>query len=159
MLHGYGWCVLRSSREPYRDVAPLGEAIDRIDDAMDKADSELCVLFERWMDDNATAELRWAMYTQPWSRSGVLSYYVARNHRASCVWNMLGWNAEHGPGSYGLLYVHDDEDLMGNESYGRGQQDYSKVFRVHRLANGRIDELADPFLSPHFPRVNPSNCA
>ena len=48
--------------------------------------------------------------------------------------------------SYGLLYVHDDED-------GAHGLDHSNEFRVWRLAGGRLEEVADPFLSPYLPTV------
>lgn len=158
MLVGYGWCVLRASREAYRN-ATLDNAIDTVDDATAKVDGELWAAFRRWMQAQATAELQWMLYERHGNDSGILLYCVSRNHRASSVWDMLGWITEHGPGSYGLFYVHDDEDLIDNKSYGRGQSDYSGVFRVHRLANGRVDEFDDPFLSPHFPKINPSRYA
>jgi len=52
------------------------------------------------------------------------------------------------PFSYGLLYVHDDED------HSRGA-DHENDFRVWRLARGGFGELADPFLSPYIPTVEP----
>lgn len=55
---------------------------------------------------------------------------------------LLLWIAERFPGSYGILYERSDE--MPNPP-GSG------AFRVRRLARGRIDIAADPFLSP----VNP----
>jgi hypothetical protein len=72
---------------------------------------------------------------------------------------MMTWIAENGPGSYGLFYVHDDEDLIEVKYYGRGEQDFSNEFRVHRIANGQVTELADPFLSPIVPTLNPSDLA
>jgi len=41
------------------------------------------------------------------------------------------------PGSYGLLYVHDDEDPV-----------HADGFRVFRLVRGEVTEHADHFLSP-----------
>jgi hypothetical protein len=59
---------------------------------------------------------------------------------------MLDWIVTNAPGSYGLFYCHDDEDTMVRNAYGRVPlMDYDNVFRVHRIKNGRIDELADPF--------------
>jgi len=55
---------------------------------------------------------------------------------------LLLWIAERFPGSYGLLYERADEM---SEPPGPGS------FRVRRMARGRIDIAADPFLSP----VNP----
>ena len=41
------------------------------------------------------------------------------------------------PGSYGLLYTRDDENLEG----------YDNEFRVKVLARGQLKEQSDPFLS------------
>ena len=68
----------------------------------------------------------------------------------------MEWVATNGPGSYGLVYVHDDEDNAGNTDYGRGLMDFTNVFRVWRICNGELTELADPFLSPIVPTVTPS---
>ena len=72
---------------------------------------------------------------------------------------MLKWIARNGSGSYGLLFVHDDEDLIDNHSYGRGNVDHSNVFRVHRIANGQLSEMSDPFFGPIVPNLNPSELA
>ncbi len=71
----------------------------------------------------------------------------------------MGWIAKYGVGSYSLVYVHDDEDSIGVKHYGRGQADYTNVFRVWRILGGKVGELKDPFLSPIVPRVNPSEYA
>lgn len=56
------------------------------------------------------------------------------------------WIIEHGAGSYGLFYCHDDEDTVDRGAYNRiPPMDYNIVFRVHRILNGTITELADPF--------------
>ncbi|WP_410611889.1 Imm7 family immunity protein [Amycolatopsis sp. lyj-109] len=46
------------------------------------------------------------------------------------------------PGSYGLLYVHDDE-----------HPEHRLSFRVFRLARGRVTEHADHLLSPVIPTL------
>ncbi|MEU1605684.1 Imm7 family immunity protein [Micromonospora matsumotoense] len=46
------------------------------------------------------------------------------------------------PGSYGLLYVHDDED-----------PEHNLAFRVHRLVRGTVSEHADHLLSPAIPTL------
>ena len=48
-------------------------------------------------------------------------------------------------GSYGLLYVLDDEDYQDG--------DYQNEFRVWRLVRGALEERSDPFLSPFIPTV------
>ncbi len=45
-------------------------------------------------------------------------------------------------GSYGLLYLHDDED-----------PEHLNVFQVYVLARGVLTAHADPFLSPFVPMV------
>lgn len=76
------------------------------------------------------------------------------NHRGDYVIDLFRWVGQNAPGSYGLLYVRDDEDAS------RGP-DHTNDFRVWRLCRGTLSELADPFLSPCIPTVedpfDPSN--
>jgi len=78
----------------------------------------------------------------------VLSAHGLRNHRYEPVIELFRWVAAELPLSYGLLYVHDDED------HKRGS-DHENEFRVWRLARGAFEEMADPFLSPYIPTVQP----
>jgi hypothetical protein len=72
----------------------------------------------------------------------VLMAHGQRNHRFEPVIDLFRWVAESLPLSFGLLYVHDDEQQ------GRGNE-----FRVWRLAKGELKENDDPFLSPVIPTV------
>lgn len=73
-----------------------------------------------------------------------LSIQAAHNHRSDGIIHFFKWIAEIAVGSYGLLYVHDDEDLRpGNENR----------FMVWRMKKGQVDEVEDRFLSPYFPTV------
>lgn len=157
MLVGYGWCVLRSSREPYR--AATTDTADEVDDLVYAADRDLWARFRQWMASNEESFIKWDLHEQVNNHRGILLFCVSRNHRSSLVWDMIQWIAEHGCGSYGLFYAHDDEDQVGNSHYGRGINDFSNVFRVHRIANEEVTELPDPFLSPIVPTVNPSELA
>lgn len=65
-----------------------------------------------------------------------------RNHRQIGPLELFRWVGEQYPLSYGLLYVHDDEDAT------RGN-----AFVVYRLAHGRVTEFADSLLSPYMPTV------
>lgn len=47
------------------------------------------------------------------------------------------------PGSYGLLYLHNDEDTNG----------FDNAFQVFVLAKGAFKLQQDPFLSPYIPMV------
>ena len=68
------------------------------------------------------------------------------NHRTEYVIDLFRWLAENTPGTYGLLYVRDDED---NSRGG----DHGNEFRVWKLCRGSLSELGDPFLSPCIPTV------
>lgn len=46
-------------------------------------------------------------------------------------------------GSYGILYVHNEEDNKG----------FDNKFRVYVLSRGNIVEKVDPFFSPFIPTV------
>ena len=76
-----------------------------------------------------------------------LTIVGSRNHRYAAVVDLFRWIAENAPGSYGLLYVWDDED---------NRNDYNNCFRVWRLARGRLEEMDDPFLSPRIPVIETS---
>ncbi|MCM1045529.1 MAG: immunity 7 family protein [Candidatus Gastranaerophilales bacterium] len=47
------------------------------------------------------------------------------------------------PGSYGLLYLHNDEDTNG----------FDNAFQVFVMAKGTVKRQRDPFLSPYIPTV------
>ncbi|QDV50874.1 Imm7 family immunity protein [Gimesia fumaroli] len=144
MLLGFGWCHLRSNRSPL-STATLATAVS-IDAEIDKADEELWQNFREWMEQSAGSFLKWQLYEGLNNEHGLLTYCVSRNHRSSVVWDMLEWISKNGPGSYGLFYCHDDEDVMERTGYNRNPpMDYDNVFRVHRLLNGELTELDDPF--------------
>ncbi|KRF32213.1 hypothetical protein ASG93_04815 [Paenibacillus sp. Soil787] len=54
--------------------------------------------------------------------------------------------SENLPGSYGLLYVHNDEDF-------KGEDDNSNNFIVWKLARGKLTQEKDNYLSPYIPVV------
>ena len=111
------------------------------------------------MTSHSECYIKWELHEHLNNHHGILMFCVSRNHRESNVWDMLQWIANHGAGSYGLFYVHDDEDQIGNTRYDRGANDFSNAFRVHRIANGCVTELPDPFISPIVPTLNPSDLA
>lgn len=83
------------------------------------------------------------------SSNGMVVFFAhgLRNHRYEPVVDVFRWIAENFRESYGLLYVHDDEDKRGSG------QEYASSFRVWRLALGDLSEESDPFLSPYIPTV------
>ncbi len=141
---GFGWCHLRSDRAPLADATL--DSVERVDSEIDEADKLLWESFRIWMQNNADPFMQWQLHENLNNHHGLLTYCLSRNHRSSNVWEMLEWIAKNGPGSYGLFYCHDDEDTMDRNAYNRSPlMDYNNVFRVHRLLNGNIDELDDPF--------------
>jgi Immunity protein 7 len=157
MLEAHGWIVVRTSRDCYIGV-DITE-VDELDYQVDQADAKLWTQLHDWLGKNESPWFKWQFFEHLNNAPGVLQFFVSRNHRASRMWDLLEWIAKNGTGSYGLVYVHDDEDLIGVNGYGRGSNDYSNEFRVWRILRGTVEELDDPFLSPIVPRVNPSEYA
>ncbi|MDQ6420473.1 Imm7 family immunity protein [Paenibacillus sp. LHD-117] len=77
-------------------------------------------------------------------RNGLNSWVIngLHNHRSDYVLEMYKWVSENLPGSYGLLYIHDDEDV----------RDHNK-FVVWKLARGALTCEKDSLLSPYIPVV------
>ena len=79
-------------------------------------------------------------------RNGGAQLTVAglKNHGAirDDVLGLYRYIAQVAPGSYGIVYIYDDEDAAN-----------SNAFRVHVLARGTVTEHSDPFLSPFVPVV------
>ncbi len=78
------------------------------------------------------------------------NHYIAlnafQNHEAGLTERLLQFYryvAEEAVGSYGLLYIHDDEDTGGADN----------EFHVYVLAKGRIEKKRDTFLSPCIPTI------
>jgi hypothetical protein len=69
---------------------------------------------------------------------------VQHNHKGEPFYplELFTWVAHHSTGSYGLLYVHDDED----------EHDHN-VFQVYVLKRGQVLKQADSFLSPYLEEV------
>ena len=155
MLFACGWVVARSSRAPYVGVVP--DDIDPVDDQVEHADSELFAQLEQLLAKHEPPDLSWNFRRHMNNDSGILLMSSSRNHRGKqpTILEVLFWLAENGPGSYGLVYLHDDADT-GVSAKQEGRPDYSNVFRVWRLLAGRVEELDDPFLSPIMPRINPT---
>jgi hypothetical protein len=72
----------------------------------------------------------------------VLIAHGLRNHFRYQIIELFECIAGLSSESYGLLYVHDDEN-----------SNYDNEFRVWRLARGRLEERSDPFLSPYVPTI------
>ena len=81
------------------------------------------------------------------NRNGLVSFSidVRHNHAGEPFYplEIFTWVAQHSSGSYGLLYVYDDEDSVNSNS-----------FQVWVLKRGQLLKApADPFLSPYHEEV------
>jgi Immunity protein 7 len=134
MFEFHGWATLRVDTSDDPDV-PVQTA--REDAAMERVRA----LIRAADDDFSFFDLR---------RTGngliVLNAHGLRNHRYERAIDLFRGMASMLPDSYGLLYVHDDEDSS------RGG-DFTNAFRVWRMARGELIEVADSFLSPYVPTV------
>lgn len=166
MFSAYGWAIVRSSRAPYVEIGDrlgLGspafiDALDSVDERVEQTDAKLFEALEAFLSNYQVPDLDWRLKRQMNNVSGVLLFASSTNHRCSppTAIELLHWLAENGPGSYGLVYVHDDEDDgERGRLYGRVSADHSNEFRVWRLVGGMVEELGDPFLSPIVPLINP----
>ena len=81
---------------------------------------------------------------RPLNGSYHLTIKAAHNHRDEKIIEFFKWIADISVGSFGLLYVLDDEDRKRNNE---------NKFKVWRMENGQIDELDDPILSPCNPTI------
>ena len=73
-----------------------------------------------------------------------LSIMGNHNHRTENGIEFFKWISKISKGSYGILYVQDDED------YERGNEN---KFKVWCMKKGNVIELYDTFLSPMNPEV------
>lgn len=74
-----------------------------------------------------------------------LEYSLFSNHfsqDANELLNLFSYIGEVAIGSYGLLYLHDDEDIEKHN-----------YFKVYKLAKGIIYEIEDNYLSPCIPTI------
>ena len=136
----HGWVVTRTGLAPGKGGPAEFEAYNRTEDALFK---HLRDEVER-LDES---ERNCFFFNDGFN--GMYSMMLAGqfNHRRDAILDIFRWLAEHGPGSYGLLFVRDDEDPRGIEFY---------EWRVWRLARGKLREFEDLYLSPEIPTTEGS---
>ncbi|MBP2324724.1 hypothetical protein JOF56_005109 [Kibdelosporangium banguiense] len=125
MFEYHGWITLRSTAEALDDEPPL-----RL--------SEIQAL----VDELAGYAL---MDLQPMNGEYYIHLGGNPNHRGQhgeAVVDLFVKVGQLAPGSYGLLYVHDDE-----------HPEHMLSFRVFRLVRGTVTEHADHLLSPVIPTL------
>jgi hypothetical protein len=132
-FHGWVNILVDDQDDPMLDV---------LEQRKDQAELLLRQQLEEAKDDFCVFELRHTCNAMRY-----LAVHGLRNHRYEPVITLFQWIAAHLPECYGLLYIRDDEDTQ------RQGQNFSNCFRVWRLAQGRLIEEADPFLSPCIPTI------
>ncbi|GLY38139.1 hypothetical protein Amsp01_041630 [Amycolatopsis sp. NBRC 101858] len=125
MFEYHGWITLRATAEALDDESPL-----RLDEIRALVDG---------LADYALMDL------QPMNGTDYIHLGGSPNRRGQHGAEVIDLFAKVGqlaPGSYGLLYVHDDE-----------HPEHRLSFRVFRLARGRVTEHTDDLLSPVIPTL------
>ena len=140
MYSVHGWATISPS---YKNDDTVDDLLD--DDKMDALRQQIADhiqelgLHRSRQAANPFAEIRPLNYTTHLWLSGSNNHAVW--HKA--IMDLFTFIATVAPGSYGLLYVENDED----------PEHANQQFRVWVLARGAFVERGDPFLSPHFPVV------
>lgn len=131
MFEYHGWVTLRT------------DILDEYGEESEKAQQEFVEVLRQHI---TTLPINGAIRIEQRNGLDVLNMTGHNNHRQQPVIDLFKWVSENARNSYGLLYIHDDEDFK------RGY-DYMNHFRVWKMALGQIEELDDPFLSPYMPTI------
>lgn len=141
MLLGFGWAVIQVSQARY--VGADFDSLDTLDDELSAADRELRQACQAWLSRCDDPWLRWQFSETLNNHGGLLQFHTSRNHRTSRFWDLAEFIVGQSKGSYGVLYVHDDEDAGK-----RVGQDHSLSYRAWRILDGVLSEHDDQLLSP-----------
>lgn len=120
----HGWAVVRDDTYSTDDRRVMGIA------------DELRNHLARHGDGSGLIDIRWV------NGACLVTFAGCPNHSTPIILELLPWLAERAPGSYGLLYVWDDED-----------REWSNEFRVWTLCRGDVVQRQDSFLSPIVPML------
>ncbi|RKN84344.1 Imm7 family immunity protein [Paenibacillus ginsengarvi] len=123
MFEFYGWIVLRYHTHDTNEFLQ-DQAYNRF------------INYLKDIDTEELSNIRRRNGQDSWTISGL------HNHFSNYVLEIYNWVSGNLPGSYGLLYTHDDEDDEDNNK-----------FVVWKLARGKLTRETDSFLSPYIPVV------
>ena len=128
MVELHGWITIR---ENYKETDE--DNIYEIVDDINRVIYELGYpeLKAKWM--NGECCFQCSFYTNHWD---------SRIQDTLDIYNLV---AEKAIGSYGLLYIYDDESKSDDNR-----------FVIYKLARGKIEKYADSLLSPYIPTVEDS---
>lgn len=128
MYEFHGWITLRETSGTSEDTK-LEETVAHLQNYIKNLHWEQGLLDVRWVNGQLHLALSGFVNHKGEKEQEILSLYTY-------VSNIT-------PGSYGLLYILDDEDSKG----------YDNTFQVYVLARGKINKNTDSFLSPFVPTV------
>lgn len=129
MYEFHGWATIRETPHLVEE-----ENLDKVIDSV-----KLFIKSLNWTSGGA-------LDVRPVNGEYHMSVSGFTNHKgkdAEDVLSLYQFLAQNAPGSYGILYVRDDEDRNGHDNR----------FQVLVLARGVLKEREDPFLSPYVPMV------
>ena len=157
MLLAFGWTIIQTSVFPYKNVRPDEfDELEKIDHQIQEADKVLHAECRAWLEENAGNWLIWQFIEHLNNHSGLLQFSVSRNHRTSMIWPLMDFIAAQSQGSYGAVYVYDDED--GPEGAGmykvhpdRPPVDHDVPFVYGVFWTARSQSMK----TPCFPRSHP----
>lgn len=128
MFEYHAWVTVQSS--------PGDETDGELKDAFDAAEREVAVL----RDGTTEVSLRWVNGMGHLHLSGFLNHRSGEGQQVIDVFERVGRAA---PGSYGILYVRDDEDPAGRQN----------EFQVTVMRRGATFAVRDGLLSPCIPLI------
>ncbi len=125
MVEMHGWITIRDTFHA-TDEDNTSAIVDRINKELEKL--KYYTSSVKWM--NGSGYLQYSLYTNHWSDDckEILNIYDLVSNKAV--------------GSYGLLYVYDDEAEKEGDS-----------FVVYKLARGKVERIVDTLLSPFIPTI------
>lgn len=128
MVELHGWITIRDTYKVTEEdnTHEIVDGINHVIDELGYPD-----LKAKWM--NGACCFQCSFYTNHWDgriQNIIDIYYLV---------------AEKAIGSYGLLYIHDDESKSDDNR-----------FVIYKLARGKIEKYADSLLSPYIPTVEDS---
>ncbi len=133
MFEYHGWATLR---ETFSNEENFNEKTEQIVISIKQKIDELG-------EDNGLLDLRAFNGEYQLHLSGLLNH---KGQRAKDLLKLYEFIAKSAIGSYGILYIHDDEDVNGQDN----------EFQVFVMARGSITKAKDVFLSPFIPTVEDS---
>ncbi|MCR5886526.1 immunity 7 family protein [Hymenobacter sp. J193] len=128
MIEIHGWITLRYS-DYHSEIDLQNAAVER---------------FRQYMQQ----EYSWVLLQNygritTWNGLESFSIHVLHNHKQEFyALKIFNWVAQELPGSYGLLYFHDEED-----------ENRFNEFQVYVLKRGKLVEAQDQLLSPYWEAV------